>query len=767
MKKALSIILALIMLLSLLPTAFAANTIVVNEGSNTVESGTGKWTFTDGELVICDPAITEVSISGDPDVTLSFASGVVPNNTFTVINSIQRLTVKPATYMPKGLRVIKNADYPVTVQFDPSRDSMIGNGLFIKPDGANITSISSEDVLVSSGKAVSILLTASTDAKCGDNAVAAINTTGSLKFSRIGSTPVRFDVTTYGPDTTIGGTKVCAINATGGNSKITVENGVSLNTVVNKKDTTDMYYALKADNTVIEESATISAKVSGGTDEINTVSFYSTWLTNSGTLNAFVNPGAEALFASYPEFKGGTVEATNEGSKDAAFFASISVAEGTQAIAGDSASTATAVANPDEPASYRGKKYMKIYIPVPGVTLDITTVSLTVGQTETLTATTDPVEATITDWTVPTADADKVTLTKNGKECSVKAEKAGTATITVTDSNGNYDTCVVTVTDAPASSISLNKTTLSIPLDGSFTLVATTDPVSATVGTEGWTKDNDNVSLTKDGKNCTVKGDKIGTSVVTVTDSNGNEESCTVTVTGAAGIDIYDPATDRYSLGSVGEVVRFRASVTPEWTAENNNDIRWTSSNENVAKVTAIEPHGKGAYIEATGAGSAAITASCGGRADVVSVVVVSDYKFTAPTGKLIWYYDRNPQYNLEFSTSIPYQGIRRVVIQAGNRDYDFTSVAMQNTYGTVTIPYSALYTTFGRQTTTMTVKVFYGPGANDYIYKNLYYRSVYDAPLTADTDMTWAYVTMLVAGLFISASPLILKKAKRRGVAQ
>ena len=765
MKKALSIILALVMMFTLLPTAFADNTIDVKAGTETISKGDGNWTFTDGVINIENADITEVSITGDPNVSLSFA--VSPKYCFTVKTSIEGLTIKPAVNMPNGLRIIKNADYPVTIQFDPNQDTAIGNGLFIMPDGTNLTSITSEDSFVTNGRTVSISLTASSGATTLDYAMAAINTTGSLQFKQNGSVPSTFAITTNVPETTLGDEHICAVNA----SNLKVSNGVTLTTSVAKsKDTANIYNAVQTKYLDVSKGAAVQATVTGGADTHNTTAVFATTLNNNGTVKASVGSGNAAVYAGYLNFKDGAIEATNPNGNAVAFPVILNVEENAKAIGGDDAGHATEIEDLENSNSYNGKKYVKLYIPS-DLSLDKSTISIAVGQTSTLTATTVPATATIASWTPTTSEFIELTPSADQKTCTVSAKKATTTpiTVTVTDDAGHTATCAVTVTEAPAGEIELNRTTINLTAGSTFKLIPTKLVPSDTTVT--WTVNEEargSVEVGTDGT-VTAKAVTSNPATVTATTREGITATCQVNVVSPSAtlVDIYDPAAELYSLGSVGEVVRFRASVTPEWTAENNNDIRWTSSNENVAKVTAIEPHGKGAYIEATGAGSAAITASCGGRADVVSVVVVSDYKFTAPTGKLIWYYDRNPQYNLEFSTSIPYQGIRRVVIQAGNRDYDFTSVAMQNTYGTVTIPYSALYTTFGRQTTTMTVKVFYGPGANDYIYKNLYYRSVYDAPLTADTDMTWAYVTMLVAGLFISASPLILKKAKRRGAAQ
>ena len=82
-------------------------------------------------------------------------------------------------------------------------------------------------------------------------------------------------------------------------------------------------------------------------------------------------------------------------------------------------------------------------INVTGVTLDKTTLTLTVGETETLTATVLPNDATnqsvdwtCSNWNIVTIDEDIV----------VTAKKEGTAIITVTTTDGNYTaTCTVTV----------------------------------------------------------------------------------------------------------------------------------------------------------------------------------------------------------------------------------------------------------------------------------------------------------------------------------
>jgi len=87
-------------------------------------------------------------------------------------------------------------------------------------------------------------------------------------------------------------------------------------------------------------------------------------------------------------------------------------------------------------------------VPVTGVTLNKSNISLTVGSTETLTATVTPENATNKAVTWSSSDTAKATVS-NGV---VTAVAAGTATITVTTADGNKTaTCTVTVTPAGSS----------------------------------------------------------------------------------------------------------------------------------------------------------------------------------------------------------------------------------------------------------------------------------------------------------------------------
>ncbi|SMC18666.1 Ig-like domain (group 2) [Clostridium acidisoli DSM 12555] len=80
-----------------------------------------------------------------------------------------------------------------------------------------------------------------------------------------------------------------------------------------------------------------------------------------------------------------------------------------------------------------------------GITLNKTSDSINVGETDTLSATVNPSSVVVT-WS--SSDSSIATVDSNGKITGVKA---GQATITVTTADGKTATCVVTVTDSDSS----------------------------------------------------------------------------------------------------------------------------------------------------------------------------------------------------------------------------------------------------------------------------------------------------------------------------
>ena len=186
-------------------------------------------------------------------------------------------------------------------------------------------------------------------------------------------------------------------------------------------------------------------------------------------------------------------------------------------------------------------------VAVTGVTLNKTTTSLEVGQTETLTATIAPSNATNQNMSWTSNNTSVATVDQNGV---VTAVSAGQATITVTTADGNKTAiCTVTVT-APSTDpvavtgVTLNKTSTSIKVGATETLTATIEPSNATNKGLSWTSSAPAIASVNNG---VVTGVAEGNATITVTTTDGNKTAtCTVTVTPAnpvpqTDLDLHEP----------------------------------------------------------------------------------------------------------------------------------------------------------------------------------------------------------------------------------
>ena len=109
----------------------------------------------------------------------------------------------------------------------------------------------------------------------------------------------------------------------------------------------------------------------------------------------------------------------------------------------------------------------------------------------------------------------------------------GTSTITVTYS-GKTTTFTVNVSEVQTiavTGVTINETA-SIEVGKSISLTASISPSDATDKTVTWSVDNANCTITPNGLSCTIKGVTEGSSIVTVTTTDGDyTDSCTVTIT--------------------------------------------------------------------------------------------------------------------------------------------------------------------------------------------------------------------------------------------
>ena len=177
-----------------------------------------------------------------------------------------------------------------------------------------------------------------------------------------------------------------------------------------------------------------------------------------------------------------------------------------------------------------GKVTGDVIYKVTGVSLSPKTLSLNPGKEGTLIATITPDNATDKSVKWESDDTSVATVNENGK---VTAVAEGSATITVTTADGGKTaTCEVTVTQpakTPVTSVTLDKTSLTLDVGGSDTLTATVKPDNATTKTVTWSTSNENVATVD--QNGNVKAVGAGTATVTAAASDGSGKTATCEVT--------------------------------------------------------------------------------------------------------------------------------------------------------------------------------------------------------------------------------------------
>ena len=255
-----------------------------------------------------------------------------------------------------------------------------------------------------------------------------------------------------------------------------------------------------------------------------------------------------------------------------------------------------------------GNKYAKCVVKVKpieaeSITLNRTTASLKVGQSVTLTATVNPSDAT--DKTVTwTSSNPSVATVENG---IVKAIKVGSATITA-KAGDKTATCAITVEATPVTSITLDRSTVSLKVGQSVTLTATVNPSDATDKTVTWTSSNPSVATVENG---IVKAIKVGSATITAK-AGDKTATCAITVEATPVTSI---TLDRSTVSlKVGQSVTLTATVNPSDATDKT--VTWTSSNPSFATVE----NGK---VKAIKVGSTTITAKAGDKTATCIIHVV------------------------------------------------------------------------------------------------------------------------------------------------
>ena len=239
-------------------------------------------------------------------------------------------------------------------------------------------------------------------------------------------------------------------------------------------------------------------------------------------------------------------------------------------------------------------------VPVNGVELSTTTGSLVVGESATLTATISPANASNKEVSFATDNADVATVDANGK---VTAVGAGVAIITVTTKDGSKTaTCKVTVSaavvDVDVTGVALDRTSASMAINDTITLVATVSPENATNKAVSWSSSNTDVATVNENGVVTAKA--AGESTITVTTADGEKTAtCKVTVS-AAVVEVTGVSLSQKTVTlKIDETTKLAAVVSP--SDASYQSITWKSDDPAVANV------GSDGTVTAISAGSTKI----------------------------------------------------------------------------------------------------------------------------------------------------------------
>ncbi len=267
--------------------------------------------------------------------------------------------------------------------------------------------------------------------------------------------------------------------------------------------------------------------------------------------------------------------------------------------------------------------------PVSGVSLNVTSLKLSVNGADKLLATIEPENATNQKLIWTSSDESVVTVDEYG---NVKALKAGTATVTVTTEDGNYTaTCEVTVSKEKAKDVAVTSVRISgekaVTVGSTIRLTATVNPSNATNKSVTWSSSNSKVATVDRYGN--VKGIKAGTATITAKATNGKTASYKVTVK-AKQTSSTKPKTVKVTSVkisgakdlTVGQSLKLTATVSP--SNASNKKVTWKSSNPSVATVD-----GNG-NVKAVSGGTVTITVTTadGSKTASVTITVKETYSY-------------------------------------------------------------------------------------------------------------------------------------------
>ena len=258
-------------------------------------------------------------------------------------------------------------------------------------------------------------------------------------------------------------------------------------------------------------------------------------------------------------------------------------------------------------------------IPVTGVTVTPSSFSLTVGGTRQLSEDVRPSGATNKGVTWSSNNKNVATVSSTGV---VTAVGVGTVDIKVTTNDGGFTAksrITVTAATIPVTGVTVTPSSFSLTVGGTRQLSEDVRPSGATNKGVTWSSNNKNVATVSSTGVVTAVG--VGTTKIIVTTNDGGfTATSTVTVT-AAPVSVTGVTISPTSFNlTVDKTRTLTAMVKP--SGATNTGKTWTSSNEDVAKVSST------GVVTAIGVGTAEITVKTNdGGYTAKSIVTVTDAK--------------------------------------------------------------------------------------------------------------------------------------------
>ena len=251
----------------------------------------------------------------------------------------------------------------------------------------------------------------------------------------------------------------------------------------------------------------------------------------------------------------------------------------------------------------------------------------------------------------------------NGAAAKLTAHKEGNATVTVTSGNTTAS-CSVDV--QPKLAFVLNPSSMTIFVDNSYNIKASTDIQQATSSDTGIAKVSVNKNL------ATVFGISPGEATITVTGKNGMTATCKVTV------KKYQITLDKTSL-------TMHKGNRRELHVSTGEAANWYVSNTNVVKLTEIKK-GKVVLVEAIGPGTATVTATARNGAQVSCPITVDGGGIAFSTNSMDMYKGECREMTITRGNAVKWEvsdkSVAEVCIFSDGRTIEVQALG----YGTATI---------------------------------------------------------------------------------